>query len=163
MKDKLAFAIQMEADGERYYLRQAEQNPDRALQRAFLLLAGAENRHAELLRNLLTGSGGEISGWQPDQDGPTSLFVGKADFLREAEVLPGQLEVYQVALAMEQKSISLYQELLADAADEPTRQLMRFLIGQERDHYALFDELTTLLSKPRDWIEAAEFGPRKEY
>ena len=38
----LTFAIQMETDGEQYYLKQAAFNKGTSLQRAFLLLAEAE-------------------------------------------------------------------------------------------------------------------------
>ena len=91
------------------------------------------------------------------------MFAGKADYKRDAEVVPGQLEVYEVALDMEQKSIDLYQEMLAEAKDEQTEQLMKFLVKQEQDHYTLFDELVTLLRRPKDWVEEAEFGNREEY
>ncbi len=159
---KLTIAIQMEIDGEQYYLSQAENNKGTALYQAFVLLAEAEKKHAELLRRKFTESDTSIIGNLPTTESD-SLFSGKADYKRDDDVVPGQLEVYAVALDMEQKSISLYRELLADTKDEPNRQLFEFLIKQEQDHYAFFDELITLLRRPREWVEDAEFGLRKEY
>lgn len=159
---KLALALQMEIDGEQYYLQQAEKNKGNAMQRAFQMLAAAENKHAHLLRSKMNA---DDSSWAEElhTDEPANLFTGKADFHRDAGVVPGQLEVYVTALDMEQKSIDLYQDTMAGAKDELTRQLLAFLISQEKGHYALFDELTALLRNPRDWVEAAEFGPRAEY
>ena len=155
-------ALQMELDGEQYYLKQASLNKGNAMNRAFQLLADAEKMHARLLRSRLAG---EDNKWAEDllSAGSVNLFTNKADFKRSAEVLPGQLEVYVVALEMEQKSIDLYQEMLDEAKDEKTVQLLQFLLDQEHEHFNLFDELTTLLRRPRDWVENAEFGPRIDY
>jgi len=159
---KLNFAIQMEIDGEQYYLSQAEINKGTSLYNAFLLLAEAEKKHADLLKKMYISSDSLINDDLPTAE-PTNLFSGKADYKRDADVLPGQLEVYTVARDMEQKGIDLYQEMLIETKSEPTRQLIEFLIKQEQDHYAFFDELITLLRRPREWVEDAEFGPRKEY
>ncbi len=162
MMNKLAIALQLEIDGEQYYLKQADLNKGNVMSQAFHLLADAEKQHAKLLRSKLSG---EDSQWADDliSAGPINLFVEKADFKRSAEVIPGQLEVYVAALEMEQKSIDLYQEMLAEAKDEKTRQFMQFLLDQEHVHYDLFDELATLLRRPRDWVENAEFGSRIDY
>ena len=159
---KLTYAIQMEIEGEQYYLSQAEINKGTSLHRAFTLLAEAEKKHADLLREKYIDTDSSINDNLPATE-PASLFSGKADYMRDADVVPGQLEVYAVARDMEQKSIDLYREMLTETKDEPIRGLFEFLIKQEQDHYDFFDELITLLRRPRDWVEDAEFGPRKEY
>jgi len=131
---KLNFAIQMEIDGEQYYLSQAEINKGTSLYNAFLLLAEAEKKHADLLKKMYISSDSLINDDLPTAE-PTNLFSGKADYKRDADVLPGQLEVYTVARDMEQKGIDLYQEMLIETKSEPTRQLIEFLIKQEQDHY----------------------------
>ncbi|HZK29473.1 MAG TPA: ferritin family protein [Clostridia bacterium] len=159
---KLTFAIQMEIDAEQYYLSQAENNKENSLHRAFMLLAEAERKHADLLKNRYSVADSAIDIDFPT-DEPANLFSDKADYRRDAVAVPGQLEVYIFAREMEQKSIDLYREMRADIKDESTQQLIEFLIKQEQDHYAFFDELVTLLTRPRDWVEDAEFGSRKEY
>lgn len=157
----LAFAIQMETDGEKYYERQAEKSSGTALQRAFLLLAKAEYKHAELLRRVSTQDNSVLDEISLAEH--PSIFIDMADYKRTAEVLPGQLEIYTLALEMEQKSIDLYQSMLVEAKDELTVTLMKFLIKQEQDHYVLFEELTVMLRRPREWVEDAEFGVREDY
>ena len=160
--NKLNFALQMEIDGEQYYLKQAELNKNNAMAQVFQILAKAESTHAELIRRL---SGDFAYGFKDDllPAEPENLFSGLGDFKRDAAYLPGQLEVYRLALDMEQKSIDLYQGMLAETTEESPKKLLAFLIKQEQDHFALFDELVTLLSRPKDWVEAAEFGPRDNY
>ena len=162
MMKKLAYALQMEIDGEQYYLTQARRNKGNAMKRAFQLLAGAEHKHAAILRNMLTlPDVAEIGNMPPEE--PENLFADKEDFKRDAAVLPGQLEVYEIALEMELKSINFYQDMLAGAKDEKTMNVLMFLINEEKKHYAFFEELTELLRCPRDWVESAEFGTREEY
>ncbi len=159
---ELTFAIQMEMDGEQYYLDQAEKNQGTALYDAFVLLAEAEKKHADLLRRKFADF--QTSRDENDLDSDsTSLFSKKADYEGEDDVVPGQLEVYAVARDMEQKSIDLYKKLLIEANDEPSKQLFEFLVRQEQDHYSFFDELISLLMRPREWVEDAEFGSRKDY
>ena len=159
---ELTFAIQMEMDGKQYYLDQAEKNQGTALYDAFILLAEAEKKHADLLREKFSDYDSSMNEKDLDAES-TSLFAKKADYKGEDDVVPGQLEVYAVARDMEQKSIDLYKKLLSEATDEPSRQLFQFLVRQEQDHYSFFDELIALLMRPREWVEDAEFGARKDY
>jgi len=158
----LALALKMELDGEQYYLNQAEMHKGTSLYRAFFLLAEAEKKHGELLSKKFILSDSSVND-EILATKSTELFSEKANYKRDAEVVPGQLEVYAVARDMEQKSIDLYQKMLAEAKDEQTGQLIQFLIKQEQDHFTLFDELVTLLRRPKDWVESAEFGNREEY
>jgi rubrerythrin len=43
------------------------------------------------------------------------------------------------------------------------RSLLQFLIGEEKKHAELFDQLVILVQRPEDWVEHAEFGRRPEY
>lgn len=152
----------MEIDGEQYYLKQAELNKNNILQRAFLLLAKAEGIHAELIRRKIAGTIHD----NPDDtfaEEIENLFSNLSDYKRDVDHLPGQLDIYLVAMEMEQKSIDLYQDMLDKAETEKDQWLLKFLVKQEQDHYHFFDELAELLKKPNEWVEAAEFGPREEY
>ena len=162
MVNMLTYAIELEKDGEKYYLEQAEKNKGNSMNRAFILLAQAENKHAELLTRKLTVTDKFLFDERALTE-PANLFSDKSDYKRDAERVPEQLEVYVFALDMEEKSIELYKRMLAEASDEPTKDLMNFLISKEQDHYDFFDELITLLKKPRDWVENAEFSPDREY
>lgn len=159
---KLAFALQMEIDGEQYYLRQAEKNQNNTMHRAFVLLAQAEKKHAELIRRLLQSkTDGFMDDLLPAE--AANPFTVMADYRRDAAVVPDQLAVYTVAMDIEQKSIDLYQGLLAAAVEELEQKILQYLVAQEQQHLSFFEELTTLLKRPKEWVEDAEFGPREEY
>jgi rubrerythrin len=158
----LEFAVQMENDGEHFYRRQAEYFHGTSLSVVFLKLADAEHKHKELLEARLSGLAVEL----PDDQGtePTrSVFFNLVDLKKKADNLSDQMDAYALAAGVEQRSIDLYTELLQTATDPSNKILLQFLLIQEREHLALFDGLRELLSRPKEWVEAAEFGPREEY
>ena len=71
--------------------------------------------------------------------------------------------MYREALAIEQQSIDLYEKYFGDAQSEEEKALFSFLIEQEKVHYRIMDDMTTMLNRPYEWVESAEFGLREEY
>ncbi len=160
--NRIDFAIRMEKDGERYYREQAKLYAETPLQKIFRTLAEAEQQHAALFEQKKSGQNPII----PDNEGiidRKNIFQGLSDYKHEFIDKPGQLEVYRLARDLEQKSIALYDAMLAEATDPDDKAMLMFIINQERDHFALFDELATLLNRPVEWVEDAEFGNREEY
>ena len=91
-----------------------------------------------------------------------NLFKGIKDFKNEIKQTPEQLDLYRVALEKEKESIDLYEKLLSEATDDKSKDLFKFLIEQEKDHYITLEELVSQLNKCNDWVESAEFGIRPE-
>ncbi|NLO36950.1 MAG: ferritin family protein [Clostridiaceae bacterium] len=155
------YAIKMEREGEQYYREQAARNPDHAISRVFTLLAEAEVKHAQLLQR-------RADRLSVDQDlaalrSDKTFFASLDDFKTGAITIPRQVDVYEMALGLEKKSIEEYTRLKETTTDTADQQLLDFLIEQEEQHYALFEQLVTLLRRPVDWVEDAEFGKRDEY
>ena len=162
MMNRLALAIQTEVDGEQYYLKQAGLNQDNPLAKVFNILAATEKRHADLLRTVATQSLPADYDVDSDQERST-LFSCLDDFKSGSFLMPGQLDAYQAALEMEQKSVALYESLLLQPESQEEKRLLTYLVQQEKDHVKLVENLIILLERPRDWVESAEFGKREEY
>ena len=161
MMNSIEFAIKMELDGEKYYKEQAEKNKENALKEVFLTLAKEEGLHAAILQR------DKASTYELQQSNSLSeakdIFKGLSDFKMEVKSVPDTIDVYRLSLEMEKQSIKLYKTCLDEAKDKQEKELYEFLIKQEEDHYAIMDELITLVSRPDEWVESAEFGLRKEY
>lgn len=156
------FAIGMEKDGEKYYREQAQKNEGNPLGKVFLMLAEDEKRHAEILEDKAACGRCALAG-NETLAGYKSIFQDIADFKSEIQVVPGQLDLYTMAMEMEKKSIDLYGEFLSKAQDKPSKEIFTYLIGQEKEHYAIMEELAKMVRHAQDWVESAEFGIRKEY
>ena len=158
----LEFAIQMENEGRQYYLDQAEKNRDNALNRIFLLLAEAEKEHEDLLRKRLYKEDYTLN-----EDGSTSKVKTIFDDLKDYKVndfrSTTQLDVYRLAVDIEEKSIDLYRKMLEESDNDKDKKLFEFLLKEENQHLILFDELVKMLNRPEEWVEAAEFGLREDY
>ena len=71
--------------------------------------------------------------------------------------------MYHAALELEQRSIDLYTDLRAKAADVQTQSLFEFLIQEESRHYQILEDVFRFVNRPNEWVELAEFGLREEY
>lgn len=156
------FAISMELDGGKYYREQAEKNHDNSLRIVFLMLAEDEDNHAKALQKRRDQQAYDLMENNIIAKSQ-SIFAGIGDLKTVMRVQPNQLDVYRAALEMEKKSITLYQELLSQATDDQDKALFEHLIKQEKDHFAVLDELVEHVGRPEQWVESAEFGRRKDY
>ena len=157
----LEFAINMELEGEKYYLKQADNIRDSALKNIFMILAKDEFNHAEILQKKSNNIHFELNHDSILSD-TKNLFEGIKDFKSETKQIPEQLDLYKAALEKEKESIDLYEKLLIEAADDESKALYTFLIKQEKDHFITLEELVSQLNRSNDWVEAAEFGIRPE-
>jgi len=158
----LDMAIQLENDGEMFYLEQADKNSGREIERVFKLLANEERKHRELLENFSKKLDYTIPEVESEID-YENIFRNENDFKVETETEPKQIDVYRLALQKEKESIELYQKMREEASEEEEKILLDFLIKQEQNHYRIFNNIIELLRKAEEWVESAEFGKRETY
>jgi rubrerythrin len=158
----LEFAIGMEKDGEKYYLKLSEINKDNSLYTVCISLAKDETEHGRILRSKLTGISYELKDTETLTKAK-SIFRGNPDFKNKIKENSSQLDLYRVALDKEKQSIDLYSGFLSEAADNHEKDLFEYLVKQEKVHYELIDELVMLLLHADEWVEDADFGLRQEF
>lgn len=157
----LEYAIDMEMDGEKYYSEQAELNDNNSIKVVCLILAKAECKHAQILRNKLDGLTYDLSD-AGSYLKINNIFKDLGDFKSDVKATPSQLDFYRTALDIEKQSIDFYTNLLTKTGDENEKELFKYLIEQENLHFSLLDEMVTMLRHAEEWVESAEFGLRKE-
>lgn len=158
----LDFAIKMESDGEQYYKKQAEINRDNNLYSVCMMLANDETHHAQILTNLKERRPAEM----PDSDTlqkAKNVFCGIGDIEMALKPIPSQLDFYRIASEKEAQSIELYAELLSKSENRQDAEVFEYLIGQEKQHLEVLEDLADLLRHAEEWVESAEFGIRKDF
>jgi rubrerythrin len=158
----IEFAIQMEQDGEAYYRKQAELNKDNSLRPVCEMLANDEYHHRQILLSRSRLKSYELT----DSDtliSAKNIFSGIEDLGSELKQIPSQLDFYRFASEKEQQSIDLYSDLLSKAENQQDIELFKYLIGQEKQHFEVLDNLATLLRHAEEWVESPEFGLRKDF
>ncbi len=157
----LDYAIKMEYDGEKYYREKAELNKENGLYIVCNLLAQEEKKHALILENKKKQLAYDL----PESDfldTAKNVYTGSKGIEVEGSNYPSQLDFYRIVSEMEQKSVDLYETLLADAEKDEDKKLYQYLIQQEKEHMEAFEEMSRLLQNAEWWIESPEFGRRRE-
>ena len=156
------FAIDMELEEEKYYREQADINKDNSLNVVCLMLAEDEKKHAQILTDKMDKKSFQLIDAQTLSKAK-NIFDGIGDIKIEDKEIASQLDFYRIATEKEKQSIDLYKEYLLKAVESEEKELFEYLIKQEENHYEVLDNIATLLIKPEEWVENAEFGIRKEY
>ncbi|MBN2878733.1 MAG: ferritin family protein [Clostridia bacterium] len=158
----LEYAIKMEKEGEAYYRKQAEISKNSSLKKVCLLLADEEKSHAAILENKMNSKKYTLEKSEIVSQ-TENIFSDLENMKSEIKEVPSQLDFYRFVLENEQKSIDLYEGFLSESTKDDEKELFSFLIGEEKNHYALVDELVKLLTNAEQWVESAEFGIREDY
>ena len=158
----LEFAIKMELAGEKYYNEQAEINEDNSLSKVFRMLAKDENMHAMILENKINKLAYELIKNETLSEAK-SVFNNVEAITGGIKQIPDQLDAYKLALENEKESITLYRKCLSEATLDEPKMLFAYLLKQEEDHYAIIDQIISLIVRSEEWVESAEFGVREEY
>lgn len=158
--DTIDFAINMELEGQKYYLGLAELNLDNELHKVFLLLADSEKQHASLLEKYKKNEALNLNDRfvLPEFK---SVFQDLKQFRKEHSAK--QLDAYRIACEQEEKSIELYKNMKSKADSVLEEEIYDYLIQQEEEHLILFEELVKMVTRPEEWVESAEFGIREDY
>ena len=156
------FAIRMEIDGEKYYREQAEINKDNVLGPLCLNLAEDEKNHAKILKDKMDQLPVKLLESDTLENART-IFEGKGKLQLTKTGQHEQLEFYRAAVKNEEDSIALYQKYLKEADGFAEKEILNYLISQEKSHISIFEELISFLSGGEGHAVSPEFVNRDEY
>lgn len=159
----LETALQLEAEGKKFYLDAAARGGTPVLTQFFKRLAADEDQHAQKAREIYDAIRAN-KGW-PAQETvfkhATTLksVLDKAfEDLDAAPVKPedAELEAFKTAMAMEDKSYSFYKSRLEEAESPHEKSFYKALTGEERMHYLALLDSCEYLTNPQGWFTRTE-------
>jgi rubrerythrin len=157
----------METEGRKMYEVFAKGAPNRELAGVFSALANDEQNHYNtfdaLERSVKLEPVADVSG--------TVNVAMIFDSIRNAfkvddkalAALHDAGASYENALVAEQKSIDLYNEILAGQKDESLKVAITFIINEEKRHIKIIEGLIDLVRRPKEWLEDAEIHHQDKY
>ncbi len=161
LSEILQDAIKLEQDGEQYYQMAAEKALNPLAKNTFKALAEQEQEHARLVEAyydaVREGANRPSAETIGDQDYSLATTAREIFQKARAELAGGTPaaedlhQLYEEAMAMERKSIALYQAGAEQAADEEQRQFFNYLVEQERGHLKLLADGQQYLEDPESW------------
>jgi rubrerythrin len=157
----LELAMKMEKDGEDFYLELAEKATTIGFKEIFSQLANDENKHYQLFKNMQQS---------PELFLETTIFKNANNIFNQMIVEdslnnldPSQLELYQKAMGLEEKSQKFYVEKATETSDLNQRELFQKIAGEEEKHYFLLHNIYELVLRPQTWVENGEFVHLEDY
>jgi rubrerythrin len=159
--DIFAYALQMEKDGESFYREIASKTNNKGLQTILTMLADEEVKHYRAIENMRQDK------YQMTEttvlDNARNIFVEMKDAEEEFEPEQEQTKSYEKAQEIEKKSQQFYQEKAGQTDKGDQKKLFERLAEEEQKHYLLLENIIEFVSRPKLWLENAEWYHLEEY
>lgn len=160
--DIFEYALQMEKDGENFYRQIAEKAGGAGIKTIVTMLADEEVKHYKAIERIRQSGSSQM----PETsilDDARNVFVQMKDERDEFAADQEQVELYQKARQIEKRSQKFYEEKSAQVDRKDQRQLFEQLAAEEAKHYFLLGNLIDFVSRPKQWLENAEWYHLEEY
>lgn len=162
-KDIAQIALQTEEDGRKIYWKAAKSTINPLTKATFQFLANEEYNHikifSEYLKNehLIDPKTAQHPHRNPKNE-IKKIFdkVVEDDVKRTVNIALSKTDVYETALAIEQKSYDFYKSHIDQVEGEKEKKLLEFLCNQENEHFKIIQESKEFLDNPGDWFAKEE-------
>lgn len=160
------FAMQMEKDGEDFYLQLAQEATVPGLAKIFTMLAGEERKHYAVIEQLSRKEKNPHLAETAILDNVKNVFIGMRD---EKEPLfidtTAATTNYRKACAIEAVSERLYREKAEETKDDTEQRIFLRLAGEEANHLRIMENILEFVSRPEpgNWLENAEWSHLEAY
>jgi len=147
-----AAAIKLEEDGRRFYLDSAAKAGSEPVKQIFESLAADETDHIDWIH-------ARNPGVDSSTDANRALYAKLKTVFSDAptvEKTDSDISAIDVAIGMEEKAAAVYAEWAAEEDSEEIRKLGAVLVGQERFHRQLLENMKEYMDSSGDWFLAEE-------
>jgi len=159
--DIFKFAIQMEKDGEKFYRELAGQVHEKGVKDILNMLADDEVKHAKAIEQIRSRTT-EMANTEILKKAK-NIFRQMKDLGEEFDFDHGHEGLYRQAMKLEQNSIDFYLGRADEVQDAGQKALFEQLAQEEKKHLRLLSGLADFVSRPKTWLEDAEFYHIEDY
>lgn len=160
--DIFEFAMKMEKDGEQFYRELAGNCKIGGLERILILLAENEVEHYNVLKGLKENASPRLTGYTIVKDAK-NIFTEMKESNETINLEGTGTALYEKAVEIEKKSEAFYREKSAEVESEEVGKVLLQIAEEERRHAYFMENMVIFLSRPRTWIENAEFNHLEDY
>jgi rubrerythrin len=160
--DIFDFAINMEKEGQAFYLELAQKSHNQGLKNIFKMLAADEEKHGQILVTMREETAPELTE-TAILNQAKGIFAGLTGEELEIGDSTGQIDLYLKALDIEKRSEDFYRSKAQEINNEPQKELLLKIAEEESRHRFLLQNIIEFVSRPQQWIEDAEFNHLEDY
>jgi len=156
LRQVINVAIKMEKDGIDFYKKAADRASHPLGREMFLSFMRDEERHLNVFKEILADFG--FSNFEkyfdktPREEIKTVFSQVKDEIKKEVAASPGELEVLEVGMKMEEESVHFYQNWLGEVSDEKEEKLLERLVLEEKEHYKILENTHSFLKDSGKWF-----------
>lgn len=161
LKDIRSLAIQMEADGVKFYTDLANKTYHPMGKAMFRSFAEDEKLHAKRLKVLLSAPEAPAKAKGKDGDSPQKRLV--TIFQEMGEALKGKtaagandIDAVKLAMEVEEKGIVFYEKAAKETGVPKEREIYVFLAGEEKTHLNILKNTLDYLKNTELWEAESE-------
>jgi rubrerythrin len=159
--DILAFAMKMEKDGEAFYRGMAQKTANSGLANILEMLADEEVKHYEAIKSIQAG--GVALAETDVLARAKNVFERIRDFGESVSTDADQIQFYRQAMDIEKQSEDFYLDKADQVKETRQKELFLKLAAEEGKHYFLLENVIAFISRPKSWLENAEFNHLEEF
>jgi rubrerythrin len=156
------YAMQMEKDGEAYYRQLAGKCHIQGLKKILNMLADDEVGHYNAFEKLKKGIDAEVPGSMALENAK-NIFQDIKETETGFDFDVSEIELYNKAIEIEKKSEDFYREKANEVEQPGLKFILLNIAEDEKKHRFLLKNTVDFLSRPKTWIENAEFHHLDEY
>ena len=158
----LDFALEKEQMSLDFYNQLAQKTSGKGLHNIFVLLVAEEQKHYDAIKNLKEKVPAGLA--QTDiLNNAIMTFGDIRDSIDNFDFDISELDLYKKAVEVEGKALNFYLEKVDQVEGQSQKDIFRVLAMEEKKHYTLIDNIVDFVSRPKDWLENAEFTHLEEY
>ncbi len=159
--DIFEYALKMEKDGEDFYREIASKISNKGLQAIITMLADEEVKHYHAIESM------KLKKYKMAQttilNDSKNIFIKMKEQNEKFESGKDQIKLYEKAQEIEKKSQQFYNEKAQQADLVEHKKLFIELAKEEEKHYFLLENIINFVSRPKLWLENAEWYHLEEY
>jgi rubrerythrin len=157
------FAMEMEDNGQEYYLNLAKSATLPGLKTIFTGLAEDEKKHYEIFRALKENQPPEAMTDTTLLDTAQDVFQRLPRGDEALKDIAGTLPAYQHAMQLEADSFRFYEEAAEKEDDSAVKALLLKIAGEEHKHFNILENLYHFVNAPNQHLAWAEFSNLDEF
>jgi rubrerythrin len=155
------FAMEKEKYSEDYYRRLAGKSNNKGLETVFNMLADEEAKHYKIVSDMKEDIAPDLAETTVLSDAK-DVFAKMCESVQNFNLDASQTELYRKALKIEKQSQDFYLGK-ANEVEKTQKEIFLKLADEEKKHYFLLENIIDFVSRPKTWLENAEFYHLDEY
>jgi rubrerythrin len=155
------FAMEKEKYSEDYYRQLAGKSNNKGLEMIFNMLADEEAKHYKIVSDMKEDIATNLAETSVLSDAK-NVFAKMRGAALSFNFNATQTDLYRKALNIEKQSQDFYLGK-ANEVEETRKGIFLKLADEEKKHYFLLENIINFVSRPKTWLENAEFYHLEEY